>query len=1161
MASTSRTSQRRDIPADRVIAASPERADIADAAVAQARRWLIGQSRVRPRRGARVMERALRTEGGLGFLTSLVDGLMRPEDPLVAAAALQRASAVSTKFLAAPLAFGIKAAAWVSRGMPHLAVRISRRAVRMMVAHLVVDSRPARLAKSLHDLENQGFDVNVNLLGEAVLGQAQATARLEQTSRLIAHPAVNYVSLKVSAAIAPHSPWDVDGAVDQIVEALVPLYRTALEAERTFLNLDMEEYQDLDVTLQVFTRLMELEELATLPAGIVLQSYLPESSRALTAVQRLAQQRIAAGGAPLRVRIVKGANLPMERIHAEQRGWNAAPWGSKLATDAHYKRLLNAALTADSTPSLKVGIAGHNVFDIAYAWQLAQDRGVREAVQFEMLMGMGTQVLRAVTRDVGRVRLYTPVVAPQEFDVALAYLVRRLEEAANPHNFLSRLPTLATDSDSWDREEAAFRRACDVALDPPVTTSRRAEPPELPAYNPEQPGADEFANSPDTDPALGDSRAWAAQALERARRSDVGVETIRAARLDTADAVAQMIGEVQAAGHRWGERPAHERADLLERVAEALIEHRSQLVEVMAAETGKTVEQSDPEISEAIDFARYYALRARELDTIEGARPVPRAVTVVTPPWNFPVAIPLGSTLAALAAGSAVVLKPAEEARRCGAVIADILHAAGAAKDLVRLVDIDTDRLGAALIGDPRVDQVILTGAYETARTLLDTRPDLRLFAETSGKNALIVMPSADMDVAVRDLVASAFGHAGQKCSAASLAILVGSAADSERFHRQLRDAVTSLRVGAATEPATQVGPVIGPPTGKLRRGLTELEAGEQWWVKPQQLRDNLWSPGVRGWVEPGSFMHLVECFGPVLGIMRARDLDHAIELANAVDYGLTSGIHTLDIDDMTAWANQIDAGNLYINRATTGAIVQRQPFGGWKKSAVGATAKAGGPHYVASLTGWAPMSRGADIPSRELAPAVAGIVATCPEPWLREAAAADAVARDTYFRLAHDPAGLGSEANILRYVPTKVLVRGDGENIGALVRVCAAMAITGANGHVSVPRLLPRDLVVALEAAGISVTVEGAPAGVARCHEQRISRVRTIGAVEAEWRGDPNLAVYDGPVTSASALELLPFLAEQAISVVTHRYGEPFAPAVELAAQLGTTQLPARLT
>ncbi|WP_430866715.1 proline dehydrogenase family protein [Demequina aurantiaca] len=1116
-------------------AAAHSHSDV-EAAVAQVHTWLDAAHSRRQRPAAALMARALATPGGLRYLTEVVDGVVRPEDLRVAARELIRASKDAGLHLPRPMAFMTKVGAAVARVAPVLTVRIARRFIRGLVGHLVVDARPGKLSASLRRLRAGGVQLNVNLLGEAVLGKREAQRRVEATLELIRNPDVDYVSIKVSAAIAPHSVWASEEAVDSIVDTLTPLYAAALKNNRTFVNLDMEEYRDLDLTVSVFEKLMALPEFSTLSAGIVIQAYLPESGAALERVQSLADRRVADGGAPLRVRIVKGANLSMERVECEIRDWPLATWGTKSDSDAQYKRLLDRALTPERTRTLKVGVAGHNLFDIALAWDRAATRGVMDDVQFEMLLGMGEHVAEAVSADIGTLRLYTPVVDPRDFDVALAYLVRRLEEVANPQNFLSRLATLNTSKDHFDREERAFRASYSASLKAqPVSTYRDIDP---------RPAAHAgFVNVPDQDPARASVRQSGREILSLAISSKAGQDALSARHYDAPEPLSKVIGAAREAGLRWGKVPPAERAEVLERIADQLELHRHLLMEVMASEAGKTLDQSDPEVSEAIDFARYYAARARELESLEGARPVPRALTLVTPPWNFPVAIPAGSVLASLAAGSAVILKPAREARRCGAVLAEAMWAAGVPEDLVTLMTINTRKVGDNLLTDERIDQVILTGGFETAEMFLAKRPGMRLHAETSGKNVLIVTPSADLDLAVKDLVSSAFGHAGQKCSAASVAILVGSVAESRRFHDQLLDAVESLHVAHATDITAQMGPVISEPADKLLRGLSELDGDEQWWVEPRRLGDALWSPGVRGWVEPGSFMHTVECFGPVLGMMRASSLEEAIALVNQIDYGLTSGIHTLDEGEIRRWMEGIHAGNLYVNRGTTGAIVQRQPFGGWKRSVVGPTVKAGGPHYVQTLTGWIPRE---PEPAVDVAvdPAVAPLVDLAGQPWVLRAAQLDAAAWTNRFGVGHDPTGLTSERNVLRYRPAPTVIRWDGEDVAQLARVAAAAVAARVATEVSCALELPAAVLAALTLAGLEMRVEDASTLAARVAEVPGGRVRTVGAVEPELRGRPDVAVFDTPVSANAELEMIPFLREQAISMTAHRYGTPFAPA-----------------
>jgi RHH-type proline utilization regulon transcriptional repressor/proline dehydrogenase/delta 1-pyrroline-5-carboxylate dehydrogenase len=372
----------------------------------------------------------------------------------------------------------------------------------------------------------------------------------------------------------------------------------------------------------------------------------------------------------------------------------------------------------------------------------------------------------------------------------------------------------------------------------------------------------------------------------------------------------------------------------------------------MIAEGGKTIGEADAELSEAIDFANFYAHSIDEITKTEkqdGVEFISHQLVVVTPPWNFPVAIAAGGVLAALAAGSSVIIKPAPQVVNCVLAMVDVLWRAGIPKEVLKVALVPDNELGLHLVGHSKVDAVILTGAFETAQLFKNYRPRMQLAAETSGKNAIVVSPFADLDQAAADLSKSAFGHAGQKCSAASLGILIGSVHENKQFLKQLVDAVSSMKVGFGSQSDASVGPLIESPSPKLDRALTTLEPGERWLLKPKQLDDSgrLWRPGVKIGVKKGSFFHLTECFGPVLGLMKANSLEHALELQNGTDFGLTAGVHSLNVDEISLWLSKIEAGNLYVNRGITGAIVERQPFGGFKRSSVGWGLKAGGRNYL----------------------------------------------------------------------------------------------------------------------------------------------------------------------------------------------------------------------
>ncbi len=1133
---------------------------LADEAVALVRRWLTEAAEHPVDISAQRLAGVLKDPNGLDFTVGFVDGVIRPEDLSVAARKLAELAPKVPQFLPWYMRSAVRLGGATAPLMPNVVIPIARKVLRDMVGHLIVDASDAKLGPAIAKIRQDNVHLNINLLGEAVLGEKEANRRLEGTLKLLARDDVDYVSIKESSTVAPHPLWAFDEAVEHVVEKLTPLYRLAASFPKPkFINLDMEEYKDLSLTMAVFTRILDQPEFKNLEAGIVLQAYLPDALAAMQKLQAWAAERRANGGAPIKVRVVKGANLPMEQVQSSIQGWPLATWGTKQDSDTNYKRVLNYALTPERVNNVRIGIAGHNLFDIAFAWLLAKQRGIADhgkgAIEFEMLLGMATGQAAAVRKDVGSLLLYTPVVHPGEFDVAIAYLIRRLEEGASHENFMSAVFELSENEQLFEREKQRFLRSLEALDDtvplPNRTQDRNVQPAPAPR--------DHFANTPDTDPALPANRAWGRAILERIPGSTLGDDIVAESTVRSGHDLERIIATAVEHGKAWGAMPAAERAAVLHRAGDVLQSRRAELLEVMASETGKTIEQGDPEVSEAVDFAHYYAERAKDLEKVDGATFVPANLTVVTPPWNFPVAIPAGSTLAALAAGSAVVIKPAKQARRSGSVMVQALWDAGVPREVLALVQFEEREFGTQLVSHPSVDRVILTGGYETAELFRSFRPDLPLLAETSGKNAIIVTPSADLDLAAKDVVQSAFGHAGQKCSAASLVILVGSVAKSPRFHNQLIDATRSLAVGFPEQATTQMGPIIEPAKGKLLNALTTLGDGEQWAVEPRKLDDSgrLWSPGVRFGVKRGSYFHRTEFFGPVLGVMTAETLEEAIAIQNDIDYGLTAGLHALDSEEIGTWLDTIQAGNLYVNRGITGAIVQRQPFGGWKKSAVGAGTKAGGPNYLIGLGNWVP-AQPEPRPGATLTGPAARIVAaaemtadvTASEAEeLKRALLSDAAAWSEEFGTRKDVSGLSAERNIFRYRAVPVTVRlSEGRRLAELLRVVAAGAVAGSRVTVSSSVPVPDAVAAIFADLGVSSRIENDGEWLARVatlgNALINGRIRLIGGNSSDLSralgGRPDVAIYHGEVTAAGRIEMLPFLHEQAVSITAHRFGTP---------------------
>jgi RHH-type transcriptional regulator, proline utilization regulon repressor / proline dehydrogenase / delta 1-pyrroline-5-carboxylate dehydrogenase len=1072
--------------------------------------------------------------------------------------------------------------------LPSLVVPPIVARLRHETQNVILPGEEEDLRRYVEERRRLGLRLNLNQLGEAILGEAEAARRLDAYLALLARDDVEYISVKVSSVFSQINLVAFPATVAHVAERLRTLYRAAARRRYRhpdgritpkFINLDMEEYRDLDLTVTAFRTVLNEAEFLPLSAGIVLQAYLPDSYRVQRALTEWARARRARGGAPVKLRIVKGANLAMERIEAAVHGWPQAPYETKAEVDANYTRMLEYGCRPEHAEAVYLGVATHNLFDVAYGLALREARRVEPWVEFEMLEGMANHQARAVQARAGGLLLYAPVVRAEDFHSAIAYLVRRLDENTAPENFLRHVFDLEPGSPEWNAERDRFLAA--FALEATVTEAPRRTQDRSAPLAPRPPGG-RFENEPDTDWTLAANRAWITAVVEcrRARApeeiplqvggelgagtraeegrdpSRPGAVAYRYALGGPAD-VDRALSEARGAQPGWAALPAAEREARLEACATELGRRRGDLIGAMLVDGAKAVTEADAEVSEAVDFARYYARIQREVaPEVSDCEAEPLGVVVVTPPWNFPLSIPAGGVLAALAAGNAVVLKPAPEAVLVGWELANALWDAGIPRDVLQFLPCPDDETGRGLITDPRVGGVVLTGSVETARLFLGWRPDLPLFAETSGKNAIVITSLADRDQAIRDLVRSAFGHNGQKCSAASLAICEAEVYDDAAFRRQLRDATASLAVGSAWELASRVTPLTQPPGPALRRALTVLDEGEEWLLEPRPASDNpqLWSPGIKLGVRPGSFFHRTECFGPVLGLMRAESLDEAIALANAQPFGLTSGIQTLDDREVARWEEAIEAGNLYVNRPITGAIVGRQPFGGWKASSVGPGGKAGGPNYVLQLARWRQRTLPADDDDVPLPDPLDALLERClaeladadARTLVRASAASYARAWRLHFGCEHDPSAIRGERNAFRYRPCRrMIARG-----GATPTLCQVLLAAGATGTPLTLSLAPDTTFWPwlADGAGVEVVVEAEAEFIDRlARPGDAERVRAWGPISIAARAaatGAGVTVVDAPVLANGRLELRWYLREQAVSQTLHRYGSLTEPA-----------------
>ena len=1085
--------------------------------------------------------------------------------------------------------------------LPGVAVPLVKEKMQRETANVILPAEREMLTEYLEQRRSANVRMNVNFLGEALLGEEEAQHRLNNYLEALQIPEIEVISVKISTLYSQISALAREHAVDHLCDRMELLFRAAAKERFSrgdgttvakFVYLDMEEYRDMRITSEVFMRTLDRPGLHDVTGGIALQAYVPDSFLVQQELTSWAVQRVQQGGAPITVRIVKGANMEMERVEATLRGWPPAPYATKLETDANYKCMLHFGMQPAHRAAVRLGIASHNLFELAYALICAVEEDALDVLQFEMLEGMANHQRRALFELVENLMLYAPACRQEDFIHAVGYLFRRLDENTGHENFLRHAFKLHVDSPEWEQLENGFRAAfahVDSLDHRPRRTQDRRQPPDVPSCD--QP----FTNEPDTDFSLPHNSVWAQQLVDQTQQVDIESVTqiplvidgndileartvrdcidpsrpdtcVASYRQATADDVGEAVESARRDADGWRSASAGERRKVLRAVAQNVRSARGALIAAALVDGGKTVAESDAEVSEAVDFVEYYSRSAEQITAFPGLRVAGRGVVVVVSPWNFPIAIPCGGVAAALAAGNTVILKPASDTVLVAYRMCQCFWDAGVSRRVLQFLPCAGATEGQQLASHSDVDVVILTGGTATALAMMANQPEMNLLAETGGKNATIVTALADRDQAIKHVVHSAFSHSGQKCSATSLLILEAEVYDDAKFKRSLCDAVRSLHVGPAFELHNRMGPLIRAPAGDLDRGLKELEPGESWAVMPERSADNprIYTPGIKWGVQPGSYTHMIEFFGPLLGVMCAGDLVEAIQFANHTGYGLTAGLESLDNREQEYWRENIFAGNLYVNRPTTGAVVLRQPFGGRGKSAFGPGIKAGGPNYLVPLMTFDQSSADRDHRNDAVDPqllalldAVENLGADHPDVdrkqlrQVRQAASSYAHHYAEEYSQVHDHFRLLGQDNLRRYLAVQALrIRiHSSDNLFDIFARVAAAKTAGCRMTISSDPRMSAPLVDLLDDLTVNwggtiefvdETEEELAEIVGRHDTERLRYAGPDRVSDVIRRAAPLAQVYvaDSPVLEHGRIELLWYLVEQSISVDYHRYG-----------------------
>ncbi|KUG29628.1 proline dehydrogenase (proline oxidase) / delta-1-pyrroline-5-carboxylate dehydrogenase [hydrocarbon metagenome] len=875
-----------------------------------------------------------------------------------------------------------------------LAAAVMGKAIRSniegMAKGFIIGQTAKEAVKSIKKLRKDGFAFTVDLLGEATMSEAEADAYRDGYLEVLAAiareqpswsalgggkdgldwgsaPRVN-VSIKPSALYSQAKPVDMQGSVDGILSRLVPVYR-ATRAMGGALCIDMEALKYKEMTLELFKRLRTDPEFRDYPhLSVVLQAYLKDTERDLAGLLAFAK----AEGLPIGIRLVKGAYWDFETVVAKQMGWEVPVWTRKPETDAAFERLSTEILRHADLVYFQC--ASHNIRSISHVMETAAALGVPESrYEFQALFGMAEPVRKGLLGVAGRVRLYCPY---GELLPGMAYLVRRLLENTANESFL--------------RQSFADGQAEELLLEnPQATLSREAAtacPPSSPPVT--KGGPARFANHPMPDFTVPELRAAFPKALAEAR-ADFGRTiplVIGGREITTGDRLAsvnpadpdevvavvcqagvaetdQAVAAAKAAFPGWRDTAPQDRAAVLRKAAGIARERIVALSALQVLEVGKQWGQAYADVAEAVDFLEYYAREMVRLGTPRrmGNQPgeqnhlfyEPKGPVAVIAPWNFPLAIACGMSAAAVVAGNCVVFKPSGLASAVGYGLYGILREAGLPDGVFNFCPGRGSVMGDHLVEHPDIAMIAFTGSMDVGLRIMEKAARAapgqayckRVVAEMGGKNAIIIDDDADLDEAVSSVLYSAFGFQGQKCSACSRVIVLEPI--YEKFTARLKEAAESVKIGPSEDPANFMGPVVDASQQQTVTRYADIARAEgRVLVERLASGKGFYAPMVivEG-IRPEHRLAQEEVFGPILAVMKAKTFDEAIDIANSTRFALTGGVFSRSPKNLETAKKRFRVGNLYINRNITGALVERQPFGGAKMSGVGS--KAGGPDYL----------------------------------------------------------------------------------------------------------------------------------------------------------------------------------------------------------------------
>ncbi|MBI5346344.1 MAG: proline dehydrogenase family protein [Chlamydiae bacterium] len=987
---------------------------------------------------------------------------------------------------------------------------------------------------------------------------------------LLNNPKISSISLKISDLFPNLKLQAYDWSLKKILNKLRDIFFMAKPymIQGKFIHFDPKMHKDYKITLEALKIVLSEKEFLDFSVRITLQAYMPEAHQIQRELMSFSSERIKKGGPPIKILLVKGSYISSEQIRASKNSWPLPIYNSKIQTDANFKKMLFFSTINEHSKILPTTIGTHNIFDLAYALVLRKISDSCQNIDFEMLYGRTPLITKIIEQLSGKMTLYCPIAPPISFNETFPYLLSRIEELTGSENFLCRFPHMEPQNGYWEEELNHFFESGQYSSLPILEKTGRAGK-KWPQIIKERLS---FENEPATDFSIKDNALWAEEIVsewQHFQPSNIPI-TIGEKIFFCNEKQTYSISNPQKFFYKysecskeqfksgleiakqaqisWQNISIEEKATILYTVAEKIRENRKKIIAALMLDIEKTIVDADHEVSDAIDTIEYSLEQSKQLLAIKDVELKAKGIIFIASHFSAPIAIAAQEISAALIMGNSVIFNPTSSAMFCSFLLAEIFWEANVPKNSLQFIKCSSSFFEEEVIKDDRINSIIISDSLPFAKKILKLNPKPEIQVTSASKNIIVISSLCDKELAIQDLIRSAFTFSGQKFSSTQVAILEKEIFDDSFFLKELTKAAKELVSDAPWDLTTTLTPLVNATEEEIAL-LKNLDKDESWILKPVQAKNNqnLWSPGIKN-VSFDSPSLKKEYRVPLLCILKAKDFEQALSLANKFSSGLCVGLHSLDEREHFLFLTKIEAGNFYINRKTIDTLIKRQPFGGTEKSCYGYGYKKGGANYLLNFTSKTQLQ----LP-KEKQPPEGWILAltkflqelqiskTDLELWEKS------IANYSYwwkkFKLSKDPNKVLGEDNIQRYIPRKVTLRllDNKFSLDAL-RVCAAALTVESSLEISITYSKYSEDLFWLDLIPVLKVVEETPEEfLSRIKQGKINRIRLISKASdelAQVAKENFCFIIDEPVLASGRFELLHYLQEISLSYDYHRYG-----------------------